>query len=171
MQPCVHFFFPFLATMQWQFWQQQLASSSAHIITKRPFFLVAFEAREERSDEAYDKLYVCGKCREGCETCVDDSPCLAPYNWTFRYRLQINEGSMYVVAYCLHFSSFQIHTINILLGLHYCNFYSHGLGLQLQKTKGKNQKDYKVGPGLDRGLDRGERVVNIGLCDKGVTQV
>ena len=49
------------------------------------FFIVAYETKLRQNDEAYDQLYVCGKCQEGCETCHDDSPCLASYNWTFRY--------------------------------------------------------------------------------------
>ena len=47
-------------------------------------FAVAYEARERQNDTAYNQLYVCGKCQPGCETCIDDTPCLASYNWTFR---------------------------------------------------------------------------------------
>jgi len=48
---------------------------------------VAYEAKERQNDTAYNQLYVCGKCQAGCETCIDDTPCLASYNWTFRYMI------------------------------------------------------------------------------------
>eukprot|EP00093_Oithona_nana_P001933 01933.XXX_6145_13476_1 [CDS] Oithona nana genome sequencing. len=62
--------------------------------TEEPYFNgslveIAYENKVLRKEEAYDKLYVCGKCQEGCETCVDDTPCLATYNWTFRYILLV----------------------------------------------------------------------------------
>lgn len=51
--------------------------------------VVAFEAKLRQNDNAYDQLYVCAACQKGCHTCIDDSPCLADYNWTFRYVLFI----------------------------------------------------------------------------------
>ena len=60
---------------------QKVCSPISSIICLLP---VAYENKVLRKEEAYDKLYVCGKCQEGCETCVDDTPCLATYNWTFR---------------------------------------------------------------------------------------
>ena len=62
---------------------------------------MAYETKLRQHDKAYDQLYVCGKCQEGCETCNDDSPCLASYNWTFRYvqvyllsSVQVKENSV-----------------------------------------------------------------------------
>lgn len=36
---------------------------------------------------SYDKRFVCQRCSTGCDTCVDASPCLSPYNWAFRISL------------------------------------------------------------------------------------
>ena len=50
------------------------------------FFMVleAFQDKVDEIDNIYDDLYQCLKCQPGCESCFDDSPCLATYNWVFR---------------------------------------------------------------------------------------
>lgn len=50
---------------------------------------VAYEAKLRQNDNAYDQLYICGKCQDGCGICIDDTPCLADFNWTFRWILLI----------------------------------------------------------------------------------
>ena len=58
---------------------QLLTSSLSHF-----FRLVAWNDKVKGSSESYNVLYQCKKCSPGCETCTDNSPCLATYNWTFR---------------------------------------------------------------------------------------
>ena len=43
--------------------------------------------RDDDSFSAYQYFYECSPCAEGCDTCVDSSPCLASYDWTFRYTV------------------------------------------------------------------------------------
>ena len=45
---------------------------------------VAYKDKKERNTEAYDDMYRCLECQEGCDSCIDDKPCLATYNWGFR---------------------------------------------------------------------------------------
>ena len=47
-------------------------------------FSEAFQDKMDEIDNVYDDLYQCLKCQPGCESCFDDSPCLATYNWVFR---------------------------------------------------------------------------------------
>ncbi|UYV68823.1 GPRMGL2 [Cordylochernes scorpioides] len=48
---------------------------------------VAWRDRQTISSPSYDLLYVCKKCKPGCDTCEDDSSCLSHYNWAFRISL------------------------------------------------------------------------------------
>lgn len=47
-------------------------------------FAVAYRDKMAFGSEVYDRLYRCLPCAPGCDQCVDDSPCLAPYDWPFR---------------------------------------------------------------------------------------
>ena len=52
------------------------------------FFLsVAYKDKKRRNTASYDDNYKCIKCQEGCDSCVDSSPCLATYHWGLRYQL------------------------------------------------------------------------------------
>ncbi|XP_046988866.1 probable G-protein coupled receptor CG31760 [Schistocerca americana] len=47
----------------------------------------AWQEREQNVSSLYDELFRCFRCAPGCATCLDPSPCLAPYNWPFRLTL------------------------------------------------------------------------------------
>jgi len=47
----------------------------------------AFSDKFTKNDHVYDNTYQCLQCQPGCDTCIDQAPCLATYNWTFRYIL------------------------------------------------------------------------------------
>ncbi|XP_013794665.1 probable G-protein coupled receptor CG31760, partial [Limulus polyphemus] len=49
----------------------------------------AWKEKEVIHSPNYDLLYTCKPCPPGCEMCVDDSPCLSPYNWAFRISLLV----------------------------------------------------------------------------------
>lgn len=42
------------------------------------------ELRENKSN-SYDKVFLCLRCAPGCARCKGPEPCLATYNWPFRY--------------------------------------------------------------------------------------
>ena len=42
---------------------------------------------ESDDENDYDLSYECKKCPPGCDTCMDDRPCLYPINWFLRYIL------------------------------------------------------------------------------------
>uniref|UniRef100_A0A0P5ZVZ6 G-protein coupled receptor n=1 Tax=Daphnia magna TaxID=35525 RepID=A0A0P5ZVZ6_9CRUS len=48
---------------------------------------LAFRNKLTFNSPVYDQLYRCLPCSAGCDVCVDDSPCLAPYDWPFRIAL------------------------------------------------------------------------------------
>ena len=45
---------------------------------------VAYKDKKERNKATYDDIYKCVKCQDGCDTCIDNKPCLATYQWGFR---------------------------------------------------------------------------------------
>ena len=45
---------------------------------------VAYKDKKERNTATYDDMYKCIKCQDGCDTCTDNKPCLATYQWEFR---------------------------------------------------------------------------------------
>ncbi|KAG8184190.1 hypothetical protein JTE90_010225 [Oedothorax gibbosus] len=47
----------------------------------------AYRDKITLNSPTYDMLYICKRCQPGCDTCEDDSPCLANYNWAFRISL------------------------------------------------------------------------------------
>ncbi|XP_049947590.1 probable G-protein coupled receptor CG31760 [Schistocerca serialis cubense] len=47
----------------------------------------AWQEREQNVSSLYEELFRCFRCAPGCATCLDPSPCLAPYNWPFRLTL------------------------------------------------------------------------------------
>lgn len=51
-----------------------------------PTYVVAFRNKLTFNSPVYDQLYRCLPCSAGCDVCVDDSPCLAPYDWPFRFE-------------------------------------------------------------------------------------
>ena len=48
------------------------------------FVSVAYKDKKKRNTASYDDNYKCIKCQEGCDSCVDSSPCLATYHWGLR---------------------------------------------------------------------------------------
>lgn len=50
---------------------------------------LAWNDKLHEGSDAYDLLYRCQPCAEGCTTCLDASPCLAHYNWIFRWALLV----------------------------------------------------------------------------------
>ncbi|TRY80523.1 hypothetical protein TCAL_12818 [Tigriopus californicus] len=50
---------------------------------------VAWNDKLHEGSDAFDLLYRCQPCAEGCATCLDASPCLAYYNWMFRWVLLV----------------------------------------------------------------------------------
>ncbi|KAI9552491.1 hypothetical protein GHT06_022857 [Daphnia sinensis] len=48
---------------------------------------LAYRNKLTFNSPVYDQLYRCLPCSAGCDVCVDDSPCLAPYDWPFRIAL------------------------------------------------------------------------------------
>ena len=49
------------------------------------YWPVAHRNKLSFNSQVYDQLYRCLPCASGCDACVDDSPCLAPYDWSFRF--------------------------------------------------------------------------------------
>ncbi|KAI1303642.1 putative G-protein coupled receptor [Halotydeus destructor] len=47
----------------------------------------AWDMKIKQNGLAYDIMYTCKPCAEGCDTCFDGSPCLSTYNWAFRISL------------------------------------------------------------------------------------
>ncbi|XP_045475935.1 probable G-protein coupled receptor CG31760 [Harmonia axyridis] len=50
---------------------------------------VAWQQKEENITDTWDLIFECKKCEPGCHTCIDQSPCLATYNWPFRITLLV----------------------------------------------------------------------------------
>ena len=48
---------------------------------------VAYYDSYLQGSTTYSMLYVCMECPPGCDTCSDDTPCLAEYSWGFRLIL------------------------------------------------------------------------------------
>lgn len=57
--------------------------------------------RENKSD-SYEKAFLCLRCAPGCAKCKGPEPCLATYNWPFRY-LQFARISN-LIALCHNFN-------------------------------------------------------------------
>ncbi|KAJ4433404.1 hypothetical protein ANN_15663, partial [Periplaneta americana] len=47
----------------------------------------AWMEREQNVSSMYHEMFRCLKCAPGCETCHNNAPCLATYNWPFRISL------------------------------------------------------------------------------------
>ncbi|KAK2726152.1 hypothetical protein QYM36_000567 [Artemia franciscana] len=45
---------------------------------------MAYLDKARFESDIYDRIYRCQKCAIGCETCVDDQPCIVPHDWTLR---------------------------------------------------------------------------------------
>lgn len=52
---------------------------------------MAYRDKIDFNNTVYDKLYQCLPCAEGCSNCADGSPCMAHYDWVFRYEILAGE--------------------------------------------------------------------------------
>ncbi|XP_057380872.1 probable G-protein coupled receptor CG31760 [Daphnia carinata] len=59
---------------------------------------LAFRNKLTFNSPVYDQLYRCLPCSAGCDVCVDDSPCLAPYDWPFRIALLVISMSWVLIS-------------------------------------------------------------------------
>lgn len=51
------------------------------------FFLsVAWQEKETNDSNSWLTIFQCRQCAPGCDFCTDLAPCLASYNWSFRYN-------------------------------------------------------------------------------------
>ncbi|XP_022237695.1 probable G-protein coupled receptor CG31760 [Limulus polyphemus] len=63
---------------------------------------------------SYDLLYVCKPCRIGCESCVDNSPCLSPYNWAFRTSLLVISMFCVVLTIVLAWNIYRYRKLKVI---------------------------------------------------------
>lgn len=75
--------------------------------------------RENKSD-SYERLFRCLRCAPGCARCKGPEPCLATYNWPFRYFFFFFKATLYfssldavisIVSY--HFSRITLLAVSI----------------------------------------------------------
>lgn len=49
------------------------------------FITAAWKEMKENKSNSYEKVFLCLRCAPGCARCKGPEPCLATYNWPFRY--------------------------------------------------------------------------------------
>ena len=49
------------------------------------FIIAAWKEMRENKSDSYEKVFLCLRCAPGCARCKGPEPCLATYNWPFRY--------------------------------------------------------------------------------------
>lgn len=49
-------------------------------------FSAAWKEMQENVSDSYTKVFHCLRCAPGCAKCKGPEPCLATYNWPFRYE-------------------------------------------------------------------------------------
>lgn len=47
---------------------------------------IAWQEYRENISNYYTSVFICQPCAEGCSGCSGPDPCLAEYNWPFRYE-------------------------------------------------------------------------------------
>lgn len=73
----------------------------------------------------YVDSFLCLPCLEGCVSCTGPTPCLARYNWPFRYlvvNMQLNLIADKSFDHCLFFNRIAVLTISI-----FCVFFTVAL--------------------------------------------
>ncbi|XP_076361072.1 putative G-protein coupled receptor CG31760 isoform X2 [Tachypleus tridentatus] len=74
----------------------------------------AWKAKQAIVSPSYDLLYVCKPCRTGCESCVDNSPCLSPYNWAFRTSLLVISMFCVVLTIVLAWNIYRYRKLKVI---------------------------------------------------------
>lgn len=73
----------------------------------------AWKEMKENKSDSYEKVFLCLRCAPGCAKCKGPEPCLATYNWPFRYsqatrifrsRRISNHDVISIVCYLLRIS-------------------------------------------------------------------
>lgn len=62
---------------------------------------VAYSDSLKASSTTYSTLYICLPCPPGCDTCSDDTPCLAEYNLAFRWQLLFPKPNNLSAVVCM----------------------------------------------------------------------
>jgi hypothetical protein len=77
--------------------------------TTGPTVTAAWLEREQNVSSLYRQMFRCLKCAPGCETCHNNAPCLAVYNWPFRWaRTTANEWIIIVIQSILPLNRFTL---------------------------------------------------------------
>lgn len=52
---------------------------------------IAWKEHQDNVSNYYSEVFICLQCAPGCDSCTGPEPCLADYNWPFRW---VSEGDI-----------------------------------------------------------------------------
>lgn len=70
---------------------------------------IAWKEHQDNISNYYAEVFICLQCAPGCDSCTGPEPCLADYNWPFRWVVVETSNTFLTFFFCNELFSLYFH--------------------------------------------------------------